>query len=41
MKKNGKAYDFIDCEKEQCDGIDSFPTLVNSNGEKLSGYNEI
>ena len=41
MKKNGKAHDFIDCEKEQCDGRDSFPTLVNSNGEKLSGYNEI
>jgi len=41
MKKNGKSFDFVDCEKEQCNGIKSFPTLVSSNGEEISGYREV
>jgi len=41
MKKNGKAYEFIDCESMQCNGIESFPTLVSSDGEKFSGYREV
>jgi hypothetical protein len=41
MDKNNKAYEFIDCEKGQCNGIESFPTLVSSDGEKLSGYHEV
>lgn len=41
MKKNNKAYEFIDCEKEQCNGIKSFPTLVSSDGEHISGYREV
>ena len=41
MKKNNKAYEFIDCEKGQCNGIESFPTLVSSDGEEISGYREV
>ena len=41
MKKHNKAYEFIDCEKEQCNGIKSFPTLVSSDGENISGYREV
>ena len=41
MKKHNKAYEFIDCEKGQCNGIKSFPTLVSSDGEHISGYREV
>jgi len=41
MKKNGKAFDFVDCEKQQCNGIKSFPTLKSSEGEMFSGYREV
>jgi hypothetical protein len=41
MKKNGKSYRFVDCEKESCSGMDAFPTLVSPNGEKIVGYSEI
>lgn len=41
MKKNGKVFDFVDCEKKQCNGIKSFPTLKSSNGETFSGYREV
>lgn len=41
MEKHNKAYEFIDCEKEQCNGIKSFPTLVSSDGEHISGYREV
>lgn len=41
MKKNGKSFKFVDCEKEGCSGMEAFPTLVSPNGEKIIGYNEI
>jgi hypothetical protein len=41
MKKNGKSYRFVDCEKGGCSGMDAFPTLVSPNGEKIVGYSEI
>jgi hypothetical protein len=41
MKKSGKSYEFVDCEKEQCNGIKSFPTLVSPEGEKINGYMEV
>ena len=41
MKKNGKNFDFIDCEKKQCNGIKSFPTLISPNGESITGYHEV
>jgi glutaredoxin len=41
MKKNGKPFKFVDCDKEGCSGMEAFPTLVSPNGEKIVGYNEI
>ena len=41
MKKNGKSFKFVDCDKEECSGMDAFPTLVHSSGEKTVGYSEI
>ena len=41
MKKSGNAFEFIDCEKQQCDGIKSFPTLVSPNKEVIVGYREV
>ena len=41
MKKNGKSFKFVDCDKEGCSGMEAFPTLVSPNGEKIIGYNEI
>jgi len=41
MKKNGKVYEFVDCEQKQCNGIKSFPTLVSPEGEKIDGYREV
>ena len=34
-------YKFIDCEKDNCDGIESFPFMESSNGEKVVGYKEV
>jgi hypothetical protein len=41
MKKNGKPFKFVDCDKEGCSGMNAFPTLVSPNGEKIVGYREI
>jgi hypothetical protein len=41
MKKNGKSFNFVDCDKEGCSGMEAFPTLVSPNGEQIIGYNEI
>jgi hypothetical protein len=34
-------YKFIDCEKDNCDGIESFPFMESSSGEKVVGYKEV
>ena len=41
LKKKGIKHKFVDCEKGECDGIDSFPQMVHTNGEKIVGYKEI
>ena len=41
MKKNGKPFKFVDCDKEGCSGMEAFPTLVSPNGEQIIGYSEI
>ena len=41
MKRHGKPYKFVDCEKGGCSGMDAFPTLVSPDGEKIVGYKEI
>lgn len=41
LKSNGHSHTFIDCNNQNCDGIDAFPTLVHSqSGEKIVGYTE-
>lgn len=32
---------FVDCDVEKCPSITSFPTLINTYGEKIVGYKEI
>jgi hypothetical protein len=41
MKKNGKSYTFVDCEEEDCPGVEGFPTMVDQNGEKIVGFKEV
>lgn len=41
MKKNGKSFKFVDCEKEGCSNMDAFPTIVSPEGEKIVGYTEM
>jgi hypothetical protein len=41
MKKAGKPYIFVDCDKGGCDGMTAFPTLKGPNGEKSVGYKEV
>ena len=41
MKKAGKAHTFVDCDKEGCEGMKAFPTLVSPEGEKSVGYKEV
>ena len=41
MKKSGKPHTFVDCDKEGCNGMDAYPTLVSPEGEKTVGYKEV
>ena len=41
MKKKNKPYTFVDCSKGGCDGIDGYPTMVSSTGEKVVGFREV
>ena len=41
LKKKGITHKFIDCEKNNCDGIDAFPVMESSSGEKVKGYKEV
>tara|TARA_B100001758_G_C17967129_1_gene381330 strand:+ start:211 stop:501 length:291 start_codon:yes stop_codon:yes gene_type:complete len=41
LKKKGITHKFIDCEKDNCDGIDAFPVMESSSGEKVKGYKEV
>ena len=41
MRKHGKQFTFVDCDNEECKGINGFPTLVTPEGEVLNGYTEL
>jgi hypothetical protein len=41
MKKKNKPYTFVDCSKGGCDGIDGYPTMTSSTGEKVVGFREV
>lgn len=41
LKSKGIKHTFVDCTKENCNGVDAFPTLIHSqSGEKIVGYSE-
>lgn len=41
MKKTGKPFTFVDCDKNECEGMDAFPTLVSPEGVRHKGYKEV
>lgn len=41
MKKTGKPFTFVDCDKDECEGMDAFPTLVSPEGVRNKGYKEV
>lgn len=41
MKTKGISHVFVDCDKGGCDGMDAFPTMVHSKGEKIVGFKEV
>ena len=41
MKTNGIPYTYIECDKKDCGEIKSYPTLKNSNGKVIVGFNKI
>jgi len=40
MDKKNVPYKFVDCDKEDCKGMDAFPTLVDSSGNQTVGFKE-
>lgn len=40
MKKSGKPFTFVDCDKSECADMTAFPTTVDPSGKKTVGYNE-
>jgi len=41
MKKVGKPYIFVDCDKEDCAKMSAFPTIHDPNGKEIVGFSEI
>ena len=41
FKDKGKPYTFVDCDSEDCKGIEGFPTMVHSSGERVVGFKEV
>lgn len=41
MDSNNISYEFIDCDKnkQKCVGMEGFPTLKDSNGKTIVGFN--
>ena len=41
MKSNRIPHKYIECDKNDCGEIRSYPTLKHSNGDVLVGFNKI
>ena len=42
LNKKGISHKYVNCEKEQCDGIKAFPQMTRtSDGETIRGYSEV
>jgi hypothetical protein len=35
------SHTFIDCDQQDCGGINSFPVTITPSGKKIIGFNEI
>ena len=41
MKKNNKPFTFVDCDNQECPGVEGFPTMMSPSGERVVGYKEV
>tara|TARA_B100000768_G_scaffold89095_1_gene83560 strand:+ start:611 stop:913 length:303 start_codon:yes stop_codon:yes gene_type:complete len=41
FKGKGKPYTFVDCDSDDCKGIEGYPTMVHSSGERVVGFKEV
>jgi hypothetical protein len=41
MKKNNIPHTYIQCDKQDCGDIDTYPTLKNSSGQTIVGFKKI
>jgi hypothetical protein len=41
MKSKNKPFTFVDCDNGECDGIEGFPTMIHTSGEKVVGFKEV
>jgi hypothetical protein len=41
MKNKKIPHTYVECDKEDCGDISSYPTLKNSSGKILVGFNQI
>ena len=41
MNQKGMSYEFVDCDKEACQGIEGFPHVVHGDGRVLKGFTQI
>lgn len=41
MKKVGKPYIFVDCDKKDCGKMSAFPTIHDPDGKESVGFSEI
>ncbi|RKZ87616.1 MAG: hypothetical protein DRR19_13445 [Candidatus Parabeggiatoa sp. nov. 1] len=40
LDSKAMSYTFVDCQTQECPGVDAYPTLDN-NGEILVGYHQL
>jgi|TARA_B110000914_G_scaffold195483_1_gene184178 hypothetical protein len=41
MKSAGKPFTFVDCDSEECAGVEGFPTMTSPDGERVVGFKEV
>ena len=41
MKSKDKPFSFVDCDNGECAGVEGFPTMVHSSGERVVGFKEV
>ena len=41
MDAKNIPYTFVDCDSENCNGMNAFPTLVDPDGKKTVGFNNL